>query len=122
MDLLIDPASRDLVFHNGPLTSEYVTAPPTEVVKQRLIIRLGTTRGEWFLDTEYGPPWMDILGRKIPKSRVDNILQQEILKEIGVKEIISFTSTFKNRAYSASFRVRVSTGAITETITITPAQ
>lgn len=121
MDLLLD-SNNDIAWNNGPLTSEYVTAPPTEVVKQRLIIRIGTTRGEWFLDTEYGPPWMDILGRKIPKSRVDNILQQEILKEFGVKEIISFTSTFKNRAYSASFRVRVSTGAITETITITPAQ
>ena len=120
MDLLVDPFSWDMAFNNGPLTGQFTTQPLTQTVAQRLKIRLLTTRSEWFLDTDYGVPWMDILGRKVPKSRVDNILQQQILLEQGVKEIISFTSTFKNRAYSASFRVRVSTGAITETITITP--
>lgn len=36
MDLLIDPASWDLVFHNGPLTKEYTTQPDTQVVSQLL--------------------------------------------------------------------------------------
>lgn len=73
------------------------------------------------MDTEYGVPyWQSILGKKVPKSRVDSILQQEILAERGVKEIVSFTSSFVNRQYSASFRVRVSNGEVTETITISP--
>lgn len=120
MDLLLD-SSHDLVFFNGPLTKEYTTQPFTQTVGQRLKIRLLTFREEWFLDTEYGVPyWQAILAKKIPKSRVDSILQQEILLEQGVKEIVSFTSTFANRQYSASFRVRVSTGEVTETITINP--
>ena len=122
MDLLLDPNSWDLVFHNDPLTQEYTTQPDVKTVAQRLKIRLLTNRGEWFLDTEYGVPWFDeILGFKIPKSRVDRIIQQEILKERGVKEIVSFTSTFVNRAYSASFKVRVTSGQVSDTITITPA-
>lgn len=121
MDLLMG-SDNDLVFHNGPLTKEYTTQPYTQTVAQRLKIRLLTFTGEWFLDTEYGVPYWDILGRKVPKSRVDQILQQQILLEIGVKEIVSFNSSLANRQYSASFRVRVSTGEVTETITITPTQ
>lgn len=120
MDLLLN-TENDLVFFNGPLTAEYTTQPLTQTVAQRLKIRLMTFRGEWFLDTEYGVPyWQSILGKKVPKSRVDSILQQEILAERGVKEIVSFTSSLQNRQYSASFRVKVSTGEITETITIAP--
>lgn len=120
MDLLMNE-SGDLVFHNGPLTSEYTTQPPTQTVAQRLRIRLTAFEGDWFMDTEYGVPyWQSILGKKVPKSRVDSILQQEILAERGVKEIVSFTSSFVNRQYSASFRVRVSNGEVTETITISP--
>lgn len=121
MDLLLDPNNWDLVFHNGPLSQEYTTQPDVKTVSQRLKIRLLTFRGEWFLDTEYGVPYWEILGHKIPKSRVDRIIQQEILKERGVKGIVSFTSTFVNRAYSASFKVRVTSGQVTDTITITPA-
>lgn len=121
MDLLLDPVEHDLVFHNGPLTAEFTTQPFTQVVSQRLKIRLLCFRGDWFMDTEYGVPyWQSILGKKVPKSRVDSILQQEILAERGVKEIVSFTSSFVNRQYSASFRVRVSNGEVTETITISP--
>lgn len=120
MDLLMNE-SGDLVFHNGPLTREYTTQPPTQTVAQRLRIRLTAFEGDWFMDTEYGVPyWQSILGKKVPKSRVDSILQQEILAERGVKEIVSFTSSFVNRQYSASFRVRVSNGEVTETITISP--
>lgn len=121
MDLLLNTTTHDLVFQNGPLTSEYTTQPFTQVVAQRLKIRLLCFEGEWFMDTEYGVPYFQsILAKKVPKSRVDSILQQEILAERGVKEIVSFTSSLQNRQYSASFRVKVSTGETTDVITITP--
>lgn len=126
MDILIDsnpisPGYEDAVFFNGPLTKEYTTQPFTQTVAQRLKIRLLTFRGEWFLDTEYGPPyWQRILGMKPTKSALDQIFQQEVLAENGVKEITSFTSTFQNRQYSASFKVRVVTGEVTDVINITP--
>lgn len=117
----ISPSYGDAVFKNGPLTKEDVTQPFTENVGQRLRLRLLTFEGEYFLDTTYGVPyWQRILGRKPTKSAVDQILQQEILDERGVKEITFFSSTFANRQYSASFRVKCVNGEETQTININP--
>ena len=125
MDLLLDldPLSSsygDLTWKNGPLTPSYTTQSRVDVVAQRLLIRLRSFQGEWFLDTSYGVPYWSILGRKIKKSAVDLIFQREILAENGVKELTFFESTFENRKYTLSFRVKVTTGDETETITLTP--
>ena len=120
----LDPISLsngDAIWINGPLTREGITRPFTENVAQRLRIRLLTFEEELFLDTTYGVPyWQRILGKKPTKSAVDQILQQEVLSENGVKEIVSFTSSFVNRKYSASFQVRVVNGEVTDTININP--
>jgi len=126
MDLLLDldplsPSYGDLTWKNGPLTREYTTQTRVDVVAQRLRIRLLTFRGEWIFDTGYGVPYFQrILGHKIKKSAVDLIFQREILAENGVKELTFFESTFENRKYTLSFRVKVTTGDETETITLTP--
>lgn len=119
MDLLLHE-NNDLVFFNGPLTREYTTQPFVQVVAQRLLIMLQTWQSEWFLDLTHGVPYSEWLGRKVPKQRVDQILQQKILAENGVKEITYFSSTLENRQYSAQFKVRVTTGEETNIITITP--
>ena len=126
MDLLLDldpisPSYGDLTWKNGPLTPNYTTQSRVDVVAQRLRIRLLTFREEWFLDTSYGVPYFQsILGHKIKKSAVDLIFQREILAENGVKELTLFESTFENRKYSLSFRVKVTTGEESGLITITP--
>ena len=126
MDILMNldsssPNCGDAVFKNGPLTKKDVTQPFTQNVGQRLRIRLLTFQNEWFLDLNYGVPYYQlILGKKTTKSAVDQILQQEILDEVGVKEITSFSSSFVNRQYKASFRVKCTNGEETETIEINP--
>lgn len=126
MDLLIDteptsPFYGDIVWNNGPLTKEYTTQPLTQTVAQRLRIRLLTFQEEYFLDTTYGVPYFQrILGKKASKASVDLIFQQQILLERGVKEIVSFSSTFQNRQYSLSFSVKVNSGEVTDVISITP--
>lgn len=121
MDLLMDYDKGDLIFFNGPLTKEYTTQPFVQTVQQRLYILLHTFMEEWFMDTTYGIPyWQSILGKKTTKAAVDLIFQQKILAENGVKEITEFNSTFVNRVYSLNFKVRVSTGEETQTITISP--
>jgi hypothetical protein len=121
LDILLDEVSHDVVWNNGPLTAEFTTQPYTQTVSQRLKIRLLTFKGEWFMDTNYGPPyWQEILGMKASKSRVDRIFQQQILLEPGVKEIVSFSSTLVNRQYSLNFRVKVISGEVTAPILISP--
>ena len=114
----ISPEFGDAVFINGPLTTKGVTTERIETVAQRLRIRLLTFMGEWFANVNYGIPYYQrILARKPTKSAVDQIFQQAILAEEGVKEITSFSSTYTNRVYSATFRVKVD-GGETEPLTI----
>lgn len=118
MDLLLDRDVNDLVFVNGtcPTTTDII-----DVVTQRLYIRLRTYLGEWFLNIEYGVPWLErVLGHKTNKSSVDIIIQEQILLENGVDQITSFTSTYDNpsRVYSCSFRVRTTSGQESSEITI----
>lgn len=124
MDILLnnDRTSLDFgdaIFVNGPLSSSGITQESAEVVAQRLSIRLKTFLGEWFLDVGYGVPYyQQILAKKTTKVAVDRIFQQQILSERGVRELVSFSSTFQNRQYEMSFVVRVLDGSLTETISI----
>lgn len=122
IDFLLNSQTHDIVWNNGPLTKDYTTQPYTQTVGQRLKIRLLTFMGEWFLDTTYGVPyWQRLLGiKQTSKSAIDLIFQQQILAEPGVKEIVSFGSTFQNRQYSLNFRVKVVTGEITSPIIVNP--
>ena len=126
MDFLIDqepvsPTYGDIVWRNGPLRKEETTQSRVDVVGQRLLILLRTFKGEWFLDTEYGIPYFQsILGMKTSKSAVDLIFQKAILAENGVRELTFFESTFVNRQYSMTFRVKVTTGEESGLITVTP--
>jgi|SRR5690554_85986 len=110
----MDPASPqfgDAVFINGPLTAEGVTTERIETVAQRLRIRLLTFMGEWFADVNYGIPYYQrILARKPTKSAVDQIFQQAILAEEGVREITYYESSLSGRAYSVKFRVKTREG------------
>jgi len=70
----------------------------------------------------YGVPYFErLLGQKqTSKAAADLIFQSQILAEDGVKEIVSFDSTFVNRQYSLVFKVRVVTGEVTAPILIQP--
>jgi hypothetical protein len=122
LDFKLDPTSWDIIWHNGPLVAADTTQPLTETVGQRLKIRLLTFYGEWFINTVYGVPyWQRLLGiKQTSKAAADLIFQQQILAEDGVKEIISFDSTFVNRQYSLTFKVRVVTGEVSAPIVINP--
>lgn len=122
MDFKLDPTSWDIIWRNGPLRKEETTQPLTETVGQRLKIRLLTFQGEWFINTAYGVPYFSrLLGQKqTSKAAADLIFQQQILSEEGVKEIVTFDSTFVNRRYSLVFSVRVVTGEVTAPIVVNP--
>jgi len=110
--------TNDLMFVNGGCP---VTRSKTEVVQQRLLIRLRTFYGEWFLNDTYGVPYFErILGHKVTKDSVDAIFQDQIHQEAGVAGIVEFNSQFNSagRQYSCQFRVRVDNGEISELITI----
>jgi hypothetical protein len=116
MDLLMNWDTNDLLFQNGACP---VTTTDFNVVGQRLRIRLLTFQGEYNFNTNYGVPYFQrILGKRIRKQDVDNIFQQIILQEVGVREIINFTSTLINKTYNLTFTVRDDKGALTAPISL----
>lgn len=124
MDFKLDPNSWDIIWQNGALNKEDTTQTLTETVGQRLKIRLLTFYSEWFINTAYGVPYFSmLLGRKQKsKAAIDLIFQQQILLEVGVKEIVNFSSTFVNRQYSLVAQVKVNDGTITAPIIVQPLQ
>jgi len=118
MDLLLDPQTHDLVFVNGVAT---VTQTPSEIVAQRLKVKLYTFLGEWFLDTSIGVPYFQqIFGKVRSKSSIDVIFQTIISEDEGVAEIREFNSEMSvgDRGYTMTFKVRASDGTVTDPITI----
>lgn len=118
MDLLMDiDGIRDLIYVNGSCP---VTVGLTQTVAQRLFIMLRTFRGEWFMNTEHGIPYLQsILGKKITKSGVDNILQDKILAETGVSRISEWESSLDSkRLYTVRFKVVATDGTETQEIVI----
>lgn len=118
MDLKVDRDTGDLVFTNGqcPITEDFADS-----TAQRVYIMLRTFQTEWYLNTDVGVPYLQrILGKKIEKRIVDNILQQKILAENGVVSIYDFESSISDmRVYEVSMRIKVSTGeVITETFSL----
>lgn len=112
----------DIIWRNGVLLKQDTTQTPVEVTGQRLLILLRTWMEEWFLDTTYGIPWEQrILAKKqTSKAAVDLILQQKVLSDKGVKEIVSWDSTFVNRHYNLIFKIKVVDGTISAPLTLNP--
>jgi len=104
----------DIKLVNGKVgfngTDLLLTSDHLESVGQRLYIRLKSTYGKWFLNTEYGVDWFGkIFGKVKNKTRIDMLLKDEILKEGYVEKIESFKSSISptTRAYSCTFKVKI---------------
>lgn len=82
-DILLNN-SNDLEISNFDL----VLTNDNEGVVQRIKRLLLTTKGEWFLDTDLGTPWLDdILGRKNSLDSIKSVLVNVILKVDSVQKI-----------------------------------
>lgn len=108
------------MWRNGPLLASDTTQTPVEVTGQRLLILLRTWMNDWFMDTTYGVPWEQriIAKKQTSKASTDLILQQKVLSDAGVKEIVSWDSTFVNRKYTLTFQVKVVDGTVSGPIVV----
>lgn len=72
-----------------------------QAVGQLVATTLRLWQGEWFLDTQFGLPWLqDVLGVFSAKSVVDMLIQATILSVQGVTKIVSYQSTLDGRTLS----------------------
>jgi len=104
MDIKLN-SEHDLAFDGYDLT---LTTTESESLAQRLIIKLRTFRGEWFLNVDEGISYYEsILGKNRAKETIDLIFKNAILSEPEVVNIISFESSISpQRVYQLRFKVR----------------
>ena len=92
LDLALD-ANHDLLVSGIDLA----LVDGAEQVRQQLLIKLKLWRGEWFLDTEFGTPYLQqILGKQLTMSGAIVALRKSILEVQGVRQILSFSYKFNN--------------------------
>ena len=90
-----------------------------EQVRQQLLIKLKLWQGEWFLDTEFGTPYLQqILGKQLTMSGAIVALRKSILEVQGVTKIMAFDYQFDraNRTIKVQFTANTPYG-IVEVIT-----
>lgn len=67
----------------------------SEAVQQNVKTRIYLLKGEWFLDTDAGLPWLqEIMVKPENLQLFESLLKAEILETFGVKEITSFDLVF----------------------------
>lgn len=112
IDLLIDNFSDDLILQDNDL----VMVNGAEMVRQNISIKLKLFAGEWFLDTEFGTPYLaSILGKQISLAAAVAALKASILAVDGVQTITRFDYTFNRSArnLNVDFDVQTPYGLIT---------
>lgn len=90
-----------------------LTAPGAESVGQKLRVRLGLTRGDWFLDRRVGVPYYtDVMGKQ-PAGAAEALLRRVIATCPGVAALLSFAfARGADRRATVTFSARATTGEV----------
>ena len=90
-----------------------LTYDDTESIRQRVLIRLQTFKGEYFLDTTIGIPYFQqVFVKGVNKGVIDSIFKNAIEQTPGVSKVTSYTSTLdsSNRTYTTNWRAKLDNG------------
>lgn len=120
-DLKLD-GKNDLLISNGDLI---LTTTKTEICAQTLGITLRTFKGEWFLNSNFGVPYLqEIVGVARKKDTVDRIFLSYIANNIYVDNINSYYSTFDTdeRYYSMNVTITVGEEVVSTNFSTQPAE
>lgn len=110
---MIDFRLKDgkIVFDSGVL--QYVDG--AERVRQQIEIRLSIFRGEWFLNGDFGVPYLQsVLGKQLTVNGALSVSKREILAVDGVQKLNSFEYKLerKERRLSIEFEAQTAYGIV----------
>ena len=93
---------------------------PLEVIKSKLIIRLGTAKGEWPDDPDFGIPIGSIKQNTTNPDVIAQLIADEILKVENVSgvKLIDKVVNSSLRTFSASFSVSTIYGVTTVEVNV----
>lgn len=114
--------TNDLILSDGDLV---LTTTQTEIAAQTLGITLKTFRGEWFLNVNFGVPYLqEIIGVAKKKDIVDRIFLSEIARNAFIDNINSYVSQYdmNQRYYSMNVTVTVGEDTVTTLFNTQPSE
>lgn len=101
-------SNNDLAFTAGDLE---LIREAEDVSPQSLRIRLYTFRGEWFLNTTRGIPYLQrLLQKGVSKDFIDAVFTEEASKSYAIASVDSITSEINDRRYTAVLRCTLVNG------------
>ena len=110
MDIKFNQSLYDIeLFEDGDGRLDLkLTEDDSEDLMQRLVLRLKTYPRDLFWNVNYGIDYLNaVFGKNRPKTTVDIIVKNEILKEPMIEKIESFESDIINYSYSCKFSVKL---------------
>ena len=112
LDLYLDPKTHDLVLENFTFSQ---TQDKSDLIIQKLKIKLLLFKGEWFLDENYGIPYFEqIFIKGVDLNEIDDTFRDAIANEDGVIDLLSYSSEFNysTRQLTVDAKIRVDSGEI----------
>lgn len=104
-DLKLDPTTNDLVFDDGGLLQ---TATLSDLVAQRVRMRLATHEGEWWADQSMGVDYRgSVLVRPFDEALTRALIVEQILEVPGVRNVKDLTITQDRAARTVAVRFEV---------------
>lgn len=87
IDIKLDPFTHDVSLSK---TNDLVLIDGAERIRQQIKVTLLTFFGEWFLDTTFGVPYLEIILIKNPRrAEIENVLRQKVRDVPGVSAVPS---------------------------------
>lgn len=82
----------------------------SSAIAQSVYTRLRLLRGEWFLDTDAGVPYLqDIMVKPVNLSLAESAIKQAIIATDGIKELRTFELLFDQETRQATIHATVTT-------------
>lgn len=116
-DLLLD-TNGDITISDGDLIFVY---EPVEAGAQEARIRIGTFKGEWFLNLDAGFPWwQDVLGQKYNEGKLLRLVRAALLAVVEIEEVITLEASWDGatRTATVTWEARVGSETITDAMAV----
>lgn len=112
LDLALNAKSHDLIVNNADL----MVIDNAERVAQQIKVQLLTWRGEWFLDTTHGVPYLDYILVKNPSIElIRSIFREQIMSVDDVSDVVNIEIEYdvKTRIMTVAYEASTSYGLVT---------
>ena len=107
----------DVALTNNDLPARTSHITGVEFVRQRLLTKLNTFRGEWFLDQRRGLPWFTWKEQAPPdQTAIRSLVRQAIRNTPGVVDVPSLQTTVEAGTFRLTARVLVEDAELSLTL------